>query len=166
MQSGQEAELSMHARRACFAAVVTGAVMLVGCTGGSGSSGTSGPSDTSGSGATSRSGGTSGSGGGSSGGSSGAALATLTVHIGLFGGPMRPSGGMALSNSPAENADVTAVNSAGRKSAARTHADGVATMKLAPGRYAVYSTYCGTGHHHVVLTADKVTRVQIDCAIP
>jgi hypothetical protein len=73
---------------------------------------------------------------------------------------------MALSNSPAENETVTAVDGAGRKSVARTNADGLATLSLAPGRYTVFSTYCGTGPHHVVLTAEQALRVQIDCPVP
>lgn len=100
------------------------------------------------------------------GGSSSAALATLTVHIGLFGGPARPGGGMALSNSPAENENVTAVDAAGSQSRTRTDANGVATLSLAPGRYTVFSTYCGTGPHRAVLSANRTTRLQIDCPIP
>lgn len=93
-------------------------------------------------------------------------VATLTVHIGLFGGPARPGGGMALSNNPAQGENVTAVDAGGRKSVARTDADGIATMRLAVGRYTVFSTYCGTGPHHLMLTEHRTTRVQIDCPIP
>lgn len=101
-----------------------------------------------------------------SGGSSRGTLATLIVHIGLFGGPARPGGGMALSDSPAENENVTAVNAAGDKSVARTNADGVATLTLTPGKYTVFSTYCGTGPRHVVLATGQIVRVQIDCPAP
>lgn len=37
---------------------------------------------------------------------------------------------------------------------------------IAEGRYTVFSTDCGTGPRHVVLTASRATRVQIDCPIP
>ena len=125
--------------RGCIAGFVIGALTLVGCTSGGPNSG-GGPSD--------------------------AGLATLTVHIGLFGGPVRPSGGMALSDSPAENENVTAVDAAGNRSVARTNANGVATISLTPGRYTVFSTYRGTGPHHVVLTAEQAARVQIGCPLP
>ncbi|HZC72534.1 MAG TPA: carboxypeptidase-like regulatory domain-containing protein [Jatrophihabitans sp.] len=108
------------------------------------------------------------SGGSDSNGGSGedAGLATLTVHIGLFGGPAKPGGGMALSNSPVANENVTAVNAAGRQVTAQTDADGVATMTLRPGRYTVFSTYCRVGTHHAVLAANKAAHVQIDCPVP
>jgi hypothetical protein len=98
-------------------------------------------------------------------GTHGASQAKLTVHIGLFGGPMRPNAGMALFNSPAQGANVTAVDSRGSKHVARTDGNGMATMLLESGAYTVYSTYCGTGPHQVVLTAGQVTRVRIDCAV-
>jgi hypothetical protein len=151
MQSGQEGEVPMHARRGCLAAVLTGTVILVGCTGGG-----AGPAEKSGSPGISSSGGS----------SSGAVLVMLIVHIGLFGGPARAGGGMALSNSPAQNENVTAVDAGNRNSVARTNADGVATLRLASGRYTVYSTYCGTSPHHVVLTIHAVSHVRIDCAVP
>jgi hypothetical protein len=112
------------------------------------------------------SGGSDPGGGAGRGGGSRDALATLTVHIALFGGPMRPDGGMALSDSPAGSENVTTVDAAGRKIRARTNADGVTTLRLKPGRYTVFSTYCGTDPRHVVLSAAHTVRVQIDCAVP
>jgi hypothetical protein len=139
MRSGQEVTVQMHLRQRRVLVLLSAAAVLAGCTGG-------GPDS-----------------GGSSG---GVALATLTVHIGLFGGPARLGGGMALSNSPAQNENVTAVDAAGVRSRTQTDANGVAMLSLAPGRYTVFSTYCGTGPHRVVLSANRTTRVQIDCPIP
>jgi hypothetical protein len=91
--------------------------------------------------------------------------ATLRVHIGLFGGPATLDGKMALRNSPAPNENVTAVNEVDQESTGLTDADGVATMNLAPGRYSVFSTYCG-GSTSIALVANKTSRVRIDCPIP
>ncbi len=129
-----------HVRLGRLATTMSGVVILAGCTGGGADFGVASGHDL--------------------------GPATLTVHIGLYGGPLRPDGRMALSNSPAANENVTAVDAEGRRSTAPTDADGVVTMRLAPGRYTVFSTYCGTGPHHVVLTADRSARVQIDCPIP
>jgi hypothetical protein len=79
---------------------------------------------------------------------------------------MKPGGGMALSNSPAQGKNVTAVDTSGHRHVARTDGTGVATMQLASGAYTVFSTYCGTGPHHVVLAAGQVSRVQIECPVP
>jgi hypothetical protein len=90
----------------------------------------------------------------------------LTVHVGLFGGPARPDGGMAMSNSPAERVNVTATSAAGRTSTAMTDASGRATLHLAPGRYAVFSTYCGPGPQTISLSAGEPAQLQIICPIP
>jgi hypothetical protein len=92
--------------------------------------------------------------------------ATLTVHIGLFGGPAKPAGEMALSNSPADGENVTALDARGGMHLARTDATGTATMQLAPGKYSVFTTYCGTGPQHIELTAHRRAHVEIDCPIP
>ena len=91
--------------------------------------------------------------------------ATLRVHIGLFGGPATRHGGMALRNSPAPHENVTALDEAGHEFAGRTDAQGVATLRLAPGRYLVFSTYCGSPTS-VTLVADATRRVQIVCPVP
>jgi hypothetical protein len=96
----------------------------------------------------------------------GTLTATLTVHIGLFGGPAKPDGEMALSNSPADGENVTALDARGGTHLARTDATGTATMPLAPGKYSVFSTYCGTGPQHIELTAHRSAHVQIDCPTP
>jgi hypothetical protein len=93
-------------------------------------------------------------------------LATLRVHIGLYGGPLRPGGGMALQNAPAPRENVTAVDADGREFVALTDATGVATMRLATGRYKVFSTYCGNGPQTAVLTADQSSKVHIVCPVP
>lgn len=94
-------------------------------------------------------------------------VATLRVHIGLFGGPSTSQGKMALRNSPAGNENVTAVSEAGQQFTGVTDAAGVATMHLAPGTYSVFSTYCGVGDPATIsLIADESRRVQIVCPIP
>jgi hypothetical protein len=72
---------------------------------------------------------------------------------------------MALSDSPARGENVTVLDSTGRKHVARTDGKGVATMHLGSGTYTVFSTYCGAGPRHVVLTAGQVTHVRIDCPV-
>jgi hypothetical protein len=90
----------------------------------------------------------------------------LTVYVGLFGGPARPGGEMAMSNSPAERVNVTATSAAGRTSTATTDASGRATLRLMPGRYTVFSTYCGTGRQTISLSAGEPAQLQINCPIP
>lgn len=91
---------------------------------------------------------------------------TLDVHIGLFGGPAQPDGGMADSNAPEPNARVIVTNGAGRDWRASTGAGGVARFFLRPGRYLVTSPTCGHGPQHVVVRAGRLAHVQIQCAIP
>ena len=91
--------------------------------------------------------------------------ATLVVHIGLLDGPLRPDGRMALSNSPAARENVTALRADSPRRSAVTDSRGVATLRLEPGRYTVFSTDCG-GRHQVVLTAGRTTSVQIVCPVP
>jgi hypothetical protein len=92
-------------------------------------------------------------------------LGRLAVHIGLFGGPVRPGGGMADSNAPQPNAIVIATDDAGGMWSARTGQDGVATLSLPIGRYTVSSTSCGSPQRIAVLTG-KRAYAQIACAIP
>jgi hypothetical protein len=92
-------------------------------------------------------------------------LGRLAVHIGLFGGPARPGGGMAASNAPQPNAIVIATDDAGRKWSARTGQDGVASLSLPIGRYTVSSTSCGSPQRIAVETG-KRAYAQIACAIP
>jgi hypothetical protein len=90
---------------------------------------------------------------------------TLTVHVGLFGGPPGPDGGMAVSNSAAARVNVTATNAVGVQSTAKTNSNGRATMRLMPGQYTVFSTYCGTGVQTVSLTANRSEQMHIICPI-
>lgn len=93
--------------------------------------------------------------------------ATLQVHIGLFGGPPRPGGGMALSDAPQRNARVVVTNEAGRKWTAKTDAAGLATFSVQPGRYDVASPPCGPASaRHVTVEAGQVARVEVRCAVP
>jgi hypothetical protein len=96
----------------------------------------------------------------------GGAGPNLVVHIGLFGGPATRTGGMALSNSPGYQENVTAIDASGRRQVARTDNAGVARLRVDSGRYTVYSTYCGVGRQHAVVVDGRVTRVQISCPVP
>jgi hypothetical protein len=95
---------------------------------------------------------------------SGPALGTVVVHVGLYGGPARPSGAMALSNAPAADQTVTAVDAAGHRFAVRTNGDGNAVLRLPPGRYTI-STSCGQVHH-LVASVDRAIPVRIACVVP
>lgn len=92
--------------------------------------------------------------------------ARVTVHIGLFGGPPKPDGEMALSDAPAAGQNVTAMDSQGRAHVVRTDARGTATMLLPPGAYTVFSTTCGAGRQRIELTVGGSAHLQIVCAIP
>jgi hypothetical protein len=91
---------------------------------------------------------------------------TLLVHIGLFGGPGLPGGGMADSDAPAPDSPVTVRNAAGREWRAETGRDGVARFTVRPGRYVVTSSYCGHGPQQVTVKAGRRVHVQIRCDIP
>jgi hypothetical protein len=91
-------------------------------------------------------------------------LSGLQVHVGLFGGPARPDGGMADSNAPQPNATVTLVNGTGRKWTANTGRDGVASFSVLPGEYSVTSLSCGP--QSVTIRASQRAYIQIRCDIP
>jgi hypothetical protein len=94
------------------------------------------------------------------------ALATLRVHVGLFGGPLGRNGGMADSNAPQPGAPIGVKNAAGREWSTKTRPDGIATFSLRPGRYTIASPLCGRGPHAVVLKAKQRAYVQVRCDIP
>jgi hypothetical protein len=71
--------------------------------------------------------------------------ATLTVHVGLFGGPPRPGGGMADSNAPQPNAPIAVTDVLGSTRHAVTDASGLASFSVRPGRYTITSPSCGSG---------------------
>jgi hypothetical protein len=79
---------------------------------------------------------------GASGGVHNPGLETLTVHLGLFGGPPRPSGGMALSNAPQPRAPILVTNGAKRTWNAKTNGHGIATFSVPPGLYMINSPSC------------------------
>lgn len=98
--------------------------------------------------------------------SAGASSVLLTVHVGLFGGPARPGGGMADSNAPQPNAPIKLTNHAGRVWSHKTGRDGIARFSMRPGRYTINSPTCGRGPEQVTLKAGHPVRVQIECDIP
>ena len=83
------------------------------------------------------------------------AATTLTVHIGVFGGPARPNGGMAVSNAPRAGAAVTVTDGSGNQWHATTDRDGIARFSVAPGQYAVHDP-CDFRDHHVTVRAGKL----------
>lgn len=91
--------------------------------------------------------------------------AIIAVHIGLFGGPVRTDGKMALSNTPQADATVHAVGTNGRTWRSRTGRDGVATLVVPAGHYVISSSFCGVPQN-VVVTAGERARVQISCPVP
>ena len=91
---------------------------------------------------------------------------TLRVHLGLFGGPMRPDGGMAASNAPQPNAPIVIIASDRIRRTSRTDARGIATFSVLPGRYIVDSPTCGHGPQRVVIHPNLVAHVEVRCDIP
>jgi hypothetical protein len=94
------------------------------------------------------------------------ARATLRVHVGLFGGPPRPYGGMADSDAPQPDAPIRVTNDVGREWSATTGHDGIAAFSLRPGRYTITSPSCGRGPQPVVLKSKQRTYVEVRCDIP
>src|SRR3954469_14578803 len=78
------------------------------------------------------------------------ARAKLVVHVTLSGGPMRPDGRMALSDSPDVGDRVTVTGAGGRTWSARVGRDGDATLTLPAGGYRVTSATCGAGRRVAV----------------
>jgi hypothetical protein len=91
--------------------------------------------------------------------------ASLAVHIGLFGGPLKPDGTPALSNSPQADATVIAIDRDGHRRSALTGRDGVATFSVPEGQYTVSSSFCGAPHH-VAVKAGERAHVEIVCPVP
>jgi hypothetical protein len=92
--------------------------------------------------------------------------ARLEVHIDLFGGPVRPDGRSALSNSPVPRVRIIAIDASGARRSALTGSDGTAGFDLPIGRYTVVPHYCGETRHHVAVAAGHTARVQIACPVP
>jgi hypothetical protein len=89
----------------------------------------------------------------------------LAVHVGLFGGPERPDGGMAESNAPQPDAAVSVRDSTGHTWRATTGRDGVATIPVPAGRYTVSSPFCA-GPQRVTVVRGQRAHVQVACTIP
>lgn len=90
----------------------------------------------------------------------------LTVHVGAFGGPARPDGGMALSDAPQPGVRITVTDAAGHAMTRGTDRGGRATFTVAPGRYVVASSECGPTTPRRVTVARVPVTVNIICAIP
>lgn len=103
----------------------------------------------------------SGTGSGSS-----ASSATLTVHVGVFGGPLLPDGKMAASNAPDQGTPIVVTDRSGRTQRAKTGAGGVATFTLAPGHYTVDSPKCGSGPQSVAVGPGRAAHVNAHCDVP
>jgi hypothetical protein len=91
--------------------------------------------------------------------------ATVLVHLGLFGGPERPGGGMALRNAPYRNQRVHLIGASGRVRTARTGADGVARFSVRPGWYRLRVT-CARGPRHVIARPGQPAHVSLRCYVP
>jgi hypothetical protein len=94
-----------------------------------------------------------------------ARVGLLTVHVGLFGGPPRRGGGMALSNAPEASAPVSLTADSGRTWSAKTDRSGLTRFAVPADRYTVSSSFCGAPQH-VTIVAGKRAYVQLACAIP
>ena len=92
-------------------------------------------------------------------------LATLTVHVGIFGGPARPDGEMAASNEPDAGARILVTDRAGSTSSAKTDSDGIATFSLRPGHYTV-SGPCTVGARAVDVRSGPAAHVELRCDVP
>src|SRR6478752_6039966 len=67
----------------------------------------------------------------------------LDVRVVMSGGPQRPDGTMALSDSPVPSAAVSALDHGQHRFSGRTDADGLAVLRLPAGRYTITATPCG-----------------------
>jgi hypothetical protein len=92
--------------------------------------------------------------------------ATVRVHVGLYGGPEQPGGGMALNNAPEPGAPISVTDMTGHTRTAKTDAAGVATFVVAPGRYIVNTPMCGHGPQPVTARASRTAYVQVRCDVP
>ena len=90
----------------------------------------------------------------------------LSVHVGIFGGPLGVDGKMAASNAPGADAPIRVTGSGGHTWTSTTGADGIARFTLQPGRYTVTSTECGREPQHVTVQAGHTSHVQIQCDVP
>ncbi|HUX71358.1 MAG TPA: hypothetical protein VMV41_12650 [Cellulomonadaceae bacterium] len=95
--------------------------------------------------------------------------AVVRVKVGLRGGPLQPTGGMALEGKPAADVNVTARDARGATWDATTDQQGVAQLRLSPGAYVIFSTYCGPTEDVAPVTTVKsgdIRTVEIRCDVP
>ena len=92
--------------------------------------------------------------------------ATVRVHVGLYGGPLQPGGGMALNNAPEPQTPVTVTDMTGHMRTAKTDSTGVVTFVVAPGRYVIDSPLCGHGPQPVTARPSHTSYVQVRCDVP
>jgi hypothetical protein len=98
-------------------------------------------------------------------GAAGGPTSTLTVHVGVFGGPMLPDGKMAASNTPRTGAQIVVTDASGHSRQARTNGDGVATFSVAAGRYTLHAP-CEPGLRAVRVRPNHAAHVEVHCDVP
>lgn len=91
---------------------------------------------------------------------------TFRVHLGLYGGPPRPDGGMADSNASQPDTPIVLTADGGKKLTHQTNANGVATFDVRPGRYMIDSPTCGSGPRSVVIRSVGTPQENLRCDIP
>ena len=90
--------------------------------------------------------------------------ASISARVALSGGPITPSGGMALDHVGAVGVEVTARAAGGATWTATTDAKGEATLLVPPGSYDVSSIGCPA--RHVRARSKRAVSVSIECAVP
>jgi hypothetical protein len=93
--------------------------------------------------------------------------AALTVRVTVSGGPLMPSGEMAVSDAPQVGVRVVATTKATpTRYSARTDADGLATLRLParPTPYTVTASSCGASQ--TVLMTGRSRAVSLQCQVP
>jgi hypothetical protein len=90
----------------------------------------------------------------------------LIVHVGVFGGPMRPNGEMAASNAPQRDARITVTDRSGHTWTARTNRLGIASFAVPAGSYQVHGPCEPTKPEVVAVRSGHIARVQVQCDVP
>ena len=89
----------------------------------------------------------------------------LDVRVPMSGGPMRPDGTMALSDSPIPAAALSAVDHSRHRFSGRTDSDGLAVLHLPAGHYTITSRPCGQARD-VLVSAGRTAHVTFSCDVP
>ena len=97
---------------------------------------------------------------------SGAPATDLTVHVGIFGGPMMPNGEMAASNAPQSNARITVTDRSGHTWTAQTNRLGIASFAVPAGSYQVHGPCGPVAPKAVAVRAGHTARVRVHCDVP